>query len=188
MGGGIGALLSGQREAGDADLAGHGELPCSGTVAAADIHALLARFKVQPVCDGVDQRLDGLVGCLAARHPQPVMNMVPPHLAVNGIELVVVVRDRRGILGNIGDDHGTTLQRRSTATKGKGRRRHLRPALVLPHLGSYQTRGVIGDTEKGTASRDCTPSTKSFTWSSSLWAFRSWWLAHPSKRMNVSAL
>jgi hypothetical protein len=59
----------------------------------------------------VDQRLDRLGGRLAARRPQPVVDVLTPHPSIDGIELVVVVRDRGGILGNIGDDHGVTLQR-----------------------------------------------------------------------------
>jgi hypothetical protein len=39
-----------------------------------------------------------------------VMHMVAPQPAVNRIKLVVVVRDRHGVLGNIGDNHAITLQ------------------------------------------------------------------------------
>jgi hypothetical protein len=37
------------------------------------------------------------------------MDMLTPHPAVNRIELVVVVRDRYGVLGSSGDDHALTL-------------------------------------------------------------------------------
>lgn len=45
------------------------------------------------------------------------MDMLSPHSAINGIKLVVVIRDRRGVLGNIGNDHAITLQRRSSHRK-----------------------------------------------------------------------
>lgn len=52
----------------------------------------------------------------------------------------------------------------------------------------HQARGVMEVTEKGTASRDCTPFTNSFTWFSSLWALRSSCRAHPSRSTNVPGL
>jgi hypothetical protein len=87
--------LSGKREAGNADPASQRELPCGGALAAADVHTRLA-------------------GRLATRRPQPIMDMLPPQATINRIKLVVVIRDRCGILGSIGDDHAVTLQRRST--------------------------------------------------------------------------
>jgi hypothetical protein len=111
---GIVGLLSGKREAGNADPASQRELPCGGALAAADVHTRLAGHEAQPIADPVDERFDSLAGRLATRRPQPTMDMLPPQATINRIELVVVIRDRCGILGSIGDDHAVTLQRRST--------------------------------------------------------------------------
>jgi hypothetical protein len=40
--------------------------------------------------------------------------MLTPYPAINRIELVVMIRDRRGVLGNLGDDHAITVQRRQS--------------------------------------------------------------------------
>jgi hypothetical protein len=46
------------------------------------------------------------------------MDMLAPHPTINRIELVVVIRDRHGVLGNSGDDHVITVRRRFTPSEG----------------------------------------------------------------------
>lgn len=63
-------------------------------IAAADVDARLAGRKTQPVADRVDGRLDSLGRRFAASRPQPVMDVRAPYPTIDGIELVVVIRDR----------------------------------------------------------------------------------------------
>ena len=65
------------------------------TIAAADVADVLSGLQSQPVGQMRDQRLDRLIRSLIAFRPEAVMDVLAPDLAIEGVELIVM-------LGNVG--------------------------------------------------------------------------------------
>src|SRR5687767_13401926 len=75
-------------------------------IAAADIADVLARLEVQAASEVGDEGFDRLLRGLPAALPEAMMNMLAPDLAVERVQLVIMLRDGSRRLNLSRHDHG----------------------------------------------------------------------------------
>src|SRR3712207_213706 len=75
-------------------------------ITTADIADVLARLEAQLAREMGDEGFDGFFRGLPAALPEPVMDMLAPDLAVERIQLVIMLCDGGGCLNLPGYDHG----------------------------------------------------------------------------------
>ena len=86
-------LGGGDRHAGDGDAVALGQHLGGGAIAAADVADRLAGAQAQTLGHQPDQRLGGLCRGLLPGCPVAVMDVLAPDVAVEGVQLVIMVRD-----------------------------------------------------------------------------------------------
>ena len=99
-------LNRGNRHARHAHPVPLGEIARRRAVSAADVAHALAGLEIEVVGDEIDQGLDGAIRAFVPGLPEPVMDVVAPDLAVEPVELVVVLRHRSCRRKLLGIDHG----------------------------------------------------------------------------------